>query len=113
MNNNTFKDFRVPGVAWGILIIIVIALIHENEASLPIDAFYADLIVGMLIGVLKGLSLGTDQLEQALNIIDAIRNRETRSRPRGKAGEIMPAPATVPESAVPERPNKMVRWLVG
>lgn len=109
------QNARVPGVVWALALIIVIAIIHENEANLPIDAFYADMIVALLIGVLKSLSLGTGQLEQALDIIDAIRNRDARSRTRSGSieGVVDVAPVTVPESAIPERPNRMIRWLIG
>jgi hypothetical protein len=114
------KDIRVPGVIWAIALIIIVALIHENQAYLEVQfgvtPYIIDLLVAILIGILKGLSLGTEQLNQALDIIERIVNRPVGPRP---PGEGMRAPGTagstviIPDDEIPRRPNPFTRWLVG
>lgn len=106
------KDMRVPGVVWAILIIVVIAITHENEVWIQmnwgIEPYLIDILVGILVAVLKTLSLGTEQLNQALDIIDRIlANRRTEREEMRGIG------TTLVDEAIPERPNPVMRWLVG
>lgn len=109
------KDVRVPGVAWAVLLVVAVALIHEYEASLPVSPEVADMVVVGLIALLKSIKLGTSELNQALDVIDSIRRSAGSGRARGSADE--PATSAAPVEALaadaPERPNKAVRWLLG
>lgn len=125
------KDIRIPGIAYVIAIIAAIALIHENEARLiastGIDAFYWDLIVGGLFAVAKGLNVGTEQLNRALDVIDMILKRgqgatvpevvdenDPRMKMRGPATIVTDAaqPAIYVDE-IPARPNKVIRYFLG
>jgi hypothetical protein len=110
------KDVRIPGVVWAIAIIVAVAAIHENEAYLlmrfGLEPFYLDLLVGLLIAALKTLSLGTEQLNQALDVIERLLARRPHPPEEGMRGvETVETMEVVAE--IPPRPNKLVRWLVG
>lgn len=116
------KDIRVPGLAWAILIIAIVAGVHGNEAwittNTPFTPFWIDLALGMLIGILKGIDLTDTQLEQALDVIDKLltRNRIVEeTRPKEGMRSAAP-PASLPQitpGEIPARPNKVVRFLFG
>lgn len=113
---------RVPGVVWAVALIIIIAVVHENEAQIQaqmgIDPFIIDIVIAMLIAVMKSLSLGTEQLNQALDIVDKLLSsrRERLELPPGEGmrstkAEAAEQPVFVEE--IPERPNPAMRWLFG
>lgn len=128
------KDVRVPGVAWAILIIVLVAVIHGGEGyltgTLGIQPWMLDLALVMLIGGLKTVNLGTDQLNQALDIIDSLLTREEKAQAaksvtiaqpgvgmRSSHAEILDVPPPLDVDRVvretPDRPNPFTRWLVG
>lgn len=120
------NDVRVPGFLWAVAIVMAVALIHTYEAQIQaatgLDAYVLDLAVTALIGVLKGLNLGTGQLDQALDIIDSIIGRsrvrvetvEPGAVPmRGGMSPVVTLTEASLPSAPPPRPNKVARWLVG
>jgi hypothetical protein len=124
------KDVRIPGVAWMVLIIVLIALIHNNalwiEQSWHIEPWQIDLAITVLIAGLKTLNLGTEQLNQALDVIDQLLNwhaqtamaveQEARIPSTAPVPSVAPAPRSVVPvqlEKIPERPNSAVRWLFG
>lgn len=112
------KDVKVPGVVWAIGIIAVIALIHANEVTIQqnigLDAFWLDMLVAALIAILKSLSLGTAELNQALDIIDKLLlARAQAATPGTGMRSAEPAPPAVVVEEIPARPNALTRWLVG
>lgn len=111
------KDVRVPGFIWAIAIVITTYFINKFTPTLElytgIDAFVWQLIIiPALIGVLKGLNLGTDQLNQALDIIDLLLKRgKTMDTPQTRGLALERPPVEVAD--IPKRPSKLARWLVG
>lgn len=131
------QDVKVPGVVWVAAIIAAIALIHSNEAYLMnewgISPFYLDMAVGLLMAVLKGMKLGTEELKVALQIIDYLTNHprvtapvvEPSAKPGGEVqyrgpvtvvtaqgAEFTESPIILP-AAVPRPPSRMMAWLFG
>jgi hypothetical protein len=119
------KDVRIPGFAWAIGIIVAVALIHSNAATIEtwhVGNFYItpivlDTIVALLIGYLKKLNLGTEQLEDALDVIEQLQNANARAAMERESGGALPrAPLSVSPiefEKIPKRPNHTARWLVG
>lgn len=109
------SNIRIPGVAWAFLIVAAIAFIHENQALLPIDAYYLDLLVIVLIAVLKSINLGTDQLNRALDIIDEIVGRAAATRVRSggddRGGEVYGIDSLAKKA--PPRPSVPLHWFFG
>lgn len=107
--NSPMKDVRIPGFAWAIAIIVIVSLIHTYGPQYGYSPLYIDMAVALLIGALKGLNLGTGQLEQALKIIDILLIQAvSEGTPRG--------PAAVPRinlTDIPDKPNKTVRFFLG
>ena len=110
------KDIRVPGIVWAIGIIVVVGLIHSNafyiQQSTGIQPWLLDIGVAALIGVLKTLNLGTDQLNQALDIIDRLL-LEKRTEPGVQMRGDIESRELVTPLEIPDRPNPVARWLVG
>lgn len=136
MANVRMSNVRIPGVAWAILIIVIVASVHSAESyivtTFGIEPWVIDLILAILIGVLKSLSLSGDQLTQALDVIQKIMSYEVerqqienhneaiaKAPPEGmrsaQVGPIEPPSLNLLEVAeeVPERPSKFAQWLVG
>lgn len=114
------KDIRVPGIVWAIAMVAIVAILHENADAWHISPLYSDLAVVVVVGVLKGMNLGVDQLNQALDIIDNIRATGSITRTRGVnvMGEtettgLSPVVVESMTANAPERPSKTVRWLLG
>lgn len=109
--SSPLKDVRIPGFAWAMGIIVIVGLIHTYGPQYGFSPLYIDMAVAILIGVLKGLNLGTDQLDQAIKIIDLLLMKEVaevEGIPRG--------PAAVPRinlTDIPDKPNKTVRFFLG
>lgn len=100
-------NIKIPGVLWTVLIVTIVALAHIYLDN-PI---LVDGIVVIAFAVLKSMNLGTDELEQLLEIIKRYQAQATRSR--AEAGTISSsAPIPVIETEAYE-PNKPVRWLLG
>jgi hypothetical protein len=111
------NNVRVPGVVWAIGIVIAVYLIQKFSVPIQeatgIDAFVLNLIiVPGLIGVLKGLNLGTDQLNQALDVIDLLLQRTSTPELGQTRGPGIEQPAVMKDD-IPERPNPVMRFLVG
>lgn len=137
--SDLMKKVEIPGIVWAILIIVIVAAVHSGEGyltgTLGLQPWMIDVGLAMLIGILKGLSLGTGQLDQALNIIDRLMAYNARKSNEETAQ--IEAQMTTPgvgmrsahveitstlmdslelediASAIPERPNKTLQWLVG
>lgn len=114
------KDIRVPGIVWAIAMVAIVAVIHENQAAWNIPVIYSDLAVVVVVGILKTMNLGADQLNQALDIIDNIKThgaisatRGGGSIPVGMEGSEDPAVISTLTANAPERPNNTVRFLLG
>lgn len=120
------QNFKVPGVLWIVLLVTIVAGAHYYLD----DPFIVDLVVVVVGMVLKSFKLGTEQENQAIDLINTIKNHPRLNRPvvvatnvpgpqmRG-SGESSVAVETVvfDEPPVfpdpPPRPNKAMRWLVG
>jgi hypothetical protein len=124
------SNVRVPGVAWAIGIIVLIALIHSNatfiETNWHVEPWQIDLAISVLVAGLKTLNLGTEQLNQALDVIDQLLSWHAQTAMAAEREAQIPSTAPVPSPApaprsvvpvqlekIPERPNKAVRWLFG
>jgi hypothetical protein len=121
------SNVRVPGVAWAIGIIVLIALIHNNalwiEQSWHIEPWQIDLAITVLIAGLKTLNLGTEQLNQALDVIDQLLAWHAQTAKAAEREAQIPSTAPIPPAPrsvvpvqlekIPERPNNAVRWLFG
>lgn len=113
------KDLRIPGIVWAIVLVAIVAVIHENADAWHIAPIYSDLAVVVVVGVLKGMNLGVDQLNQALDIIDNIKSQGTVARTRGTSitpggmAESEPLITDTITANAPPRPNKLARFLVG
>lgn len=124
------NNVKIPGVLWIVLIVAVVALAHYYLD----DPFVVDMIVIVAGMVLKSLKLGTAEENQAIDIINMIKQHPRLNRPvtvsksdpdvqmRGPSGVegrisvtsegmLVEEPPVFPDP--PPRPNKMLRWLVG
>lgn len=130
------QNVKVPGVIWIAVVVIAVALAHRY---LP-DPFVVELVIVVGTMILKGLNLGTSELNQALDIIDIFKRQPRMVVPltpspsfagepqmRGPAPTIkttdgisirvdkemtlIQEPPQLP--APPPRPNKVAAWLVG
>lgn len=111
------KDVRVPGIVWVVLLVVGVALLHENRGVLGISPALFDVILVGVVAVIKGFNLGTGQINQALDVIDTFRSQAGATRMRG-SGEVSSLDADVPglmisRDQIPQRPNPVMRWLVG
>lgn len=117
------QNIKPPGVLWVVLIVVAVALAHRYLD----DPFLVEVIVVVAGMILKSLKLGTDQLEEAIEIINIF--KLYRVRPVVTAtgvqmrGTPQPGEMEAERSAVdndlaaalepPPMPNKMMTWLVG
>jgi hypothetical protein len=93
------KDIRIPGVAW------VIAIV---------EPWMIDLAITLLISGLKTANVGTEQLNNALDVIEQLLNDKATAFVAPSEGVRAAASvAPVEVEKIPPRPNKTVRWLVG
>lgn len=123
------NSVKIPGVAWIVGIVLAVAAAHYYLD----DPFIVDVVFIVAGMVLKSLKLGTEEENQAIDIIETIKKHPRLSTPvvvpkatpgvqmRGPSGSegltvesegvLLSEPPILP--ATPPRPNKMMRWLVG
>ena len=95
------KDIRIPGFIWVVLIAAGIVFC-ENYLANPL---YGEIAIALLMGAAKALNLGTEHLEEALELLRGMQNATTAVGARGQA---------MPSVNVSElKPNKPLRWLFG
>lgn len=130
--NDFMKKVEIPGIVWAILIIIIVASVHSGESylvnTLGIQPWIIDMGLAILIGVLKGLSLGKGQLDQALDIINKLMSYEAQAEARRveeiaspregmRSSYVTPVPPPLDMASladeVPERPTKFQQFLFG
>lgn len=115
------NNLRIPGVAWTVLIVVLVGLIHANaawiEVNWHVEPWMIDMAITLLIAGLKTLNVGTDQLNDALEVIDQLLNRRAEEAVMSEGAMGIPAPASlsapVEIEKIPEKPNTFMRWLVG
>lgn len=126
------SDVKYPGFLWVVgIVAAVILLLRFFDAEIVALVF-----IPLLLGILKGLNLGTDTENIAIDAIEAIKNNPRVQEAIKSIGfKEIPVPSTqyrgpsgveeekgetilVPDlplilPATPPRPNKFARWLVG
>lgn len=116
------QNIRVPGILWALAIVVIVAVIHENQEAWGITPLYWEVILVAAIGALKAINLNNDQLSQALDIIDNIRRGVSVTQTRGSlevpiGGEEPPVVTAEALDAMtanaPPRPSKMARFFMG
>lgn len=112
------SNVRIPGVAWVIAIVVLVGVIHANaiwiEVNWHVEPWMIDMAITLLIAGLKTANVGTEQLNNALDVIDQLLNDKATAfvaPPEGARGPASVAPVEVEK--IPPRPNKTARWLVG
>lgn len=99
IDGSIMKDFKIPGFLWVVLIAVAVML-AENYLPSPL---YVELALLLLFGIAKAYNLGTQDIEDVLDIL-----RRTDSLvPRGRSI------VTTEVIAEQYKPNKTARWLVG
>lgn len=99
------KDIKVPGVLWVVLIVAGIAVVRQ---FVP-EPLYVELAVVIGFVILKSLNLGTDEINDLIDIIERLQGR-LENEPMAMPKTVAERAGTVPQV---ERPNKAVRFLLG
>jgi hypothetical protein len=127
------NNVKIPGVLWVAGVVIAVALAHRYLE----DPFLVELIIVVGTMILKGLNLGTKDLEQALEIIDLFKRQpkivvpSTDTTPglepqmrgpmlktaSGAPIQVIEETTLIQEPPVlpaePPRPNRIATWLLG